>query len=692
MSRRRSHALLALAVLIGLLSAWLIQASAAADEDALRISLRAPQTCDVDADIGHATPTLRIKWEVTGGVAPYHVFVHGVHRDEPAGSTKALCGIWSSDREVDSGQMPILARVTDASGTAASALAYTQAVRVIREDSGPNRIGETLRSGETYRIHGLLLTIPAEFDMGLGNYVSHPCDPGAQVCNDEFRLSAGGKASGSTIWLRRWHGDEARRTVEPGDYADMTNAAFDRLVASIGKPPTSPLEEAGIEATDSDQLRIELQAPAICETYWGPYGGRRQSIEVEWQVHGGRAPYQVQFPNAMTEGEQGTLSLLCGFGQDDAEGVDSQVMNVQALVMDADGSIASGVVSTYAIAANRFGGDRLRGGWTHRIEGLRMTIPDGFEFDVQYLGIEEAECPECSAANPEGCLGPGKPICQSSWSMSGHWKIGEIGGSVGVSVGYTTKDVIRQRVRLDETAENAPGAATALAEAERRVQQLADSIGQPPTLPEWGVFNPALLWIDAWADPVSCGRLAETRDERYAQAQRRVGGGYWWPLGIGDEAWNDDHANVDVYCPAELGEHTTTFEVHEAGPNPAMAETTVTHLALPIAGDGVLAVDADGSPTSYCEPGGVRQIYWRIQLGQGPFRVWVNGAEVETHYDAESNWGGGATEVVCADRLGLQVMTLEVRDSSDPPHYTKVPVLLMAVTEHPSGLPWSEFE
>ena len=684
MRRLWSQALLALTVLVGLLSVWMIQASAAADENALRISLRVPQTCDVDADLGAATPSLTIEWEVTGGVAPYNVFVHGVHRDEPAGSTEALCGIWSSDREVDSGQMPILGRVTDATGTAASALTYTQAVRVIREDPSSNYGGASLRRGETYRIHGLLLTIPAEFDMGLGNYVSHPCDPGAQTCADEFRLTAGGNASGSSIWLRRWHGDEARRSVEPGDYADMTNAAFDRLVASIGKPPRSPLGEAGIEATDSDQLRLELNAPAICETHWGRYGGRRQSIELEWEVRGGRGPYRVQLAGGMHEGRTGTLRMLCDPRQDDTDN-NSAVMNVQAMVFDADEEIGSGVVSTYVIPSNRNHAGAFRGGRSYLTSGIRMTIPAALDFDALEIEASTGECSEGTCSHAD-CLDRGMPVCQSSWTM---WTLG---GSVSATFGDLTKSIIARSIDADRLTTDEGVRASSVAEVERLLEALDASIGLAPTLPEWGVFNPAPLRIRAWADPVSCGRLPETRDYRYARAQRRVGGGYWWPLGTGDEAWNDDHANVELYCPAELGEHTTTFEVHEAGPSPAMAETTVTHLALPIAGDGVLAVDGDGSRTSYCEPGGARRIYWRIQLGQGPFRVWVNGAEVETHYNPESNWGSGATEVVCADRLGLQVMTLEVEDSSDPPHYTRVPVLLMAVTEHPSGLPWSEFE
>lgn len=703
------------AVIVGvasvLFATWALSSQvAASDGEPLQIVLDAPSTCHVDADAGTVSPTLEIGWQVRGGVAPYRVFVHGRDWEAPLGSETALCGIWKNGR-VNSGQMPILARVIDATGASASALRYTQAVRVIRSDASPNERTIGLHPEETYLIHGVLLTIPAGVGFGLGPYVSHPCPREGDVCDDEFPLHLSANTYGSTLWLRRWHQDESRRLIDERDDAEHVNALFDQIVASIGQAAGVPLQATALSGTDSDDFRIELRAPEICETYWGRYGGSRQAIEVEWEIHGGQAPYRVQFADQLQEGVRGVISVPCGVIRDDADGVDSQIMNSQAVAIDASGDTASGVVSTYAISANRHGGSSLRGGWTHRVLGLLMTIPEGFEFNVELFGSELVNCEPDEVVEEEEPeeAGAGTGLvqggdwyrdqdstryrCQNLWSMSGEWRLGGSRGSLWIQFGETTRDVVGHGVELDQASMKQGDADRAVAEAERRVRQLAESVGKPPLLPDGGEFNPAPLRIRAWPDPIVCGPIQQWDNRRSAQAQRRVSGGRWWPLGVGDEAWNSDLRAVQLDCGPEPGPHISTLETHESGPNPASAETTVMHYAMPIFGDvETLSVHGSGWLTSYCEPGGARTITWSVHGGTGPYQARVNGLAAEMRYRAEEASGDGWFEVTCADRLGLQAMTVQVWDSAVQLSRVVFPVLLMAVEQHPSGRPWSDFE
>ncbi|MCY4618264.1 MAG: hypothetical protein OXD50_06890, partial [Chloroflexi bacterium] len=486
---------------------------------------------------------------------------------------------------------------------------------------------------------------------------------------------------------------------------------FDRLVASIGQLP--PVVPGALSDTERPgDLQIELFAPQICETYWGRYGGARQSISVEWRVSGGVAPYQIEIGNDRFEGKSGALSVPCGNPSTDRTGIESQLMAVQAIVTDAGEDRASGVVSTYVIAAGRFADDRLRAGWTHRVQGLLMTIPVGFEFDVDSFGAtfvdcepeeeEEEEEPESDQIAIDAVLvqtglppanrNSNRYRCQNLWSKSGEWTIDGHSGSMWVSYGETTKDVTDYRVELDESSAAVSGSEQARAEAERRIWQLAHSVGEPPSLPETGIFNPAPLRLRAWAEPLTCGWLYDGHRSRQASAQRRVAGGSWWPLGVGNEAWANEHLNASLDCPAELGSHQSTFEVHELGPDPATVEATVTHYAVPAVVTGDLSGSGRGWPTSYCAPGSTRTINWTVNGGSGAYQARVNGADVEMEYNAEFRYGNGWTQVSCADRLGLQAMTVKVWVEAEPSNRIVFPVLLMAVEEHPSGRSWSEFE
>ena len=688
------------------LAAVLSWAVASAD-DPLSIVLQAPSSCEADFDEGNVAPSLNVEWQVTGGSAPYQILVDGERYEGATGVAKIICGVWSNEgryiSDVDSGQMAILARVTDATGESASATAHIYAVRVIRVVHTDNIV---LARGQTYRVYGLLLTMPDEFDARLRDYVSSDCSNGVAACEDHFILfgGVGGEVSPTeyvsvqySIALQRWSATEHWRSVWPG-YADetresglvaSTNDALDRLVASLGKPRATLQRSESASASDATDLRITLFAPAICETYGGRYGAERQSVEVEWQVTGGTGPYRVQFAEETLDGAYGVITLLCGKVGTDRSGVDSQLMTTQAIVTDSAGATASGVVNTYAIASRSYGDSRLRGGWTHRMEGLLITIPEELEFDVSSIWIAEVQCGAGSCTHA-GCLDSGMPVCENSWTMQ------TTGGSVFATFGEVTKEMFDRRINEEDLADD-PGVGVETAtEVERLLDELVASIGEPPQLPEDGVFNSAPLRIVAWAAPIGCTSAYFTGGWRWASAQRRVSGGYWWPLDVGNEVGDGQTRDrARLRCPTTWGWYSQELQVREGGPSPASAETTVSHFTPPEVGDGVLIVRSGSSATAstYCQPGGSRRVWFFVRGGAGPYRATLNGVDLEVDHDPlyPDNGNGGAT-AACADTVGLQAVTLEVWDSSDPAHYTAHPIILSVVEEHPSGQPWSDFD
>ena len=677
----------ALPVLLLLVSAFESGWSATAQEP-LRITVRAPVTCAIDADLGQDSTSVEIGWEVQGGVGPYQIFVGGEHRGKQRGTALIRCGLWFNG-QVNSGQMPTIAQVTDARGSVASALVYTTAVRVIRADPRPYRGVVSLWPGRTYRVHGVQMTIPDDFGLGLESYVSHNCDPLDDVCGDEIMLRWSGNGFVSRIWIRRWHLDESRRSVDQRDDVDQVNAGFDRLIASIGQPLRLPVPSRITTDADRSDLRIELNAPAICETYWGSYWGR-QSIGLDWRVEGGRGPYRVVFSRLSTdlrhnaEGSQGSHMVPCGEPREDGGGVDSQVMNTQAVVVDADGRMASAVVSTYAIASLQHGGNRLRGGRTHLVQGKLLTIPEGLEFDASRIHKEEIDCPTRTCRDT-GCLDGSLPVCQNLWTVS------TIGRSVSVSFGELTGQIDSVRIR-GHALQSDPGV-TVNGEDEVRelLFELEASLDQPPRLPDWGVFRPAPLTLIGWADPPVCTPQHGSQ-ARSAPVYRRLSGGYWWPLISGSLDWNAENQRRWVQCPREWGAFSTTLRARESGPDPTKVDTTVIHLVAPNVGSGTLRVSAAGSRTSYCPPGGRREVYVSVSNGVAPYSIQVNGVDVEAESTSEADLQVGSFNLVCGDRLGLQVATVNVSDSAEPTNHAIVPLLFIVAVQHPSGLSWSHFE
>ena len=142
-----------------------------------------------------------VAWQVTGGTPPYSLTIDGETRDAAhtyegrEGIAAVSCALafdesflydptdppvhrWYRDEPlVDSGTKTILASTTDATGSTAQAKAtITTILHVPGSDS-------ILEAGKTYRVYGTLITVPAGFDVRVGELVSRSC-VGNNVCDD----------------------------------------------------------------------------------------------------------------------------------------------------------------------------------------------------------------------------------------------------------------------------------------------------------------------------------------------------------------------------------------------------------------------------------------------------------------------------------------------------------------------------
>ena len=203
-----------------------------------------------------------VTWSVSGGAAPYTLQIDGEGRDAAgayagaSGTASVSCALRSSgvffphpldeehrryrtEPEVDSGLKTIRAVVTDGSGATAEA---SIAVYVILSVGGS---GDILRSGETYRVFGTLLTVPEGVDhLGIGGMVES--DGGGAPT---FGLGiAGGAAGDGWVSLRvddllevgrstRAPGSEGGSAVR-GASETALDARIDELVDSVGQLPS----------------------------------------------------------------------------------------------------------------------------------------------------------------------------------------------------------------------------------------------------------------------------------------------------------------------------------------------------------------------------------------------------------------------------------------------------------------------
>lgn len=213
-------------------------------------------------DFGHWTSvaTVPVEWRASGGTPPYTLVIDGETQDAdgeytgPTGEALVSCALdngetYFSDRwgetqrwhrtrpTVDAGLKNISARVTDSDGATASAAVD---VHVVRVAGGGDFV---LRGGSTYRISGVLFTIPEGLDMVVGEVAEPEGGPTKQVL-----LIAGPNGLVAHIVIDSHTGEELSRHVYdpsggnsvPGWPPSSLHGFLDEFSASRGQEPGAP--------------------------------------------------------------------------------------------------------------------------------------------------------------------------------------------------------------------------------------------------------------------------------------------------------------------------------------------------------------------------------------------------------------------------------------------------------------------
>ena len=242
----------------------------------LSLSLTGPPTCETPTGGGHreywGVAEVAIDWKVTGGEEPYTLTIDGEAEDaagrydEAEGTASVSCALeftdsfihvagddrtrrYRSPPLVDSGVKTIRVVVTDATGESVEASIDVYVILALKGRTEP------FRDGETYRLHGVLLTVPDDTFMVLDNLEDHV---GATnlfaliIVEDE-----NGSAADDSSWLafiileQKEGGTVERSRSVASDFADELEPKLDRLVASIGQLPAQHRQgDAG--STDLD--------------------------------------------------------------------------------------------------------------------------------------------------------------------------------------------------------------------------------------------------------------------------------------------------------------------------------------------------------------------------------------------------------------------------------------------------------
>lgn len=198
-----------------------------------------------------------VSWSVSGGTAPYTLGIDGESRDASGayegatGTASVSCAQrfsgaffehleeehrrYRTEPEVDSGLKTIRATVTDGTGATTEG---SIDVYVIVELGGS---GSVLNRGKTYRVFGHLITAPADYDVRVGSVTEPDCTgvPASERCGPEFSLDLLG--TGAYLSLFMTDGAEGIRRNPTGAQGstDTIDAAFDALVDSVNRRPST---------------------------------------------------------------------------------------------------------------------------------------------------------------------------------------------------------------------------------------------------------------------------------------------------------------------------------------------------------------------------------------------------------------------------------------------------------------------
>ena len=218
-----------------------------------------------------AEGTVEAAWAVSGGDGSYTVTIAGEAYTGASGTAEVSCALqhgpvidhpehgrtYADDDKplVDSGLKTIRATVTDSTGATAEATADVYVILVL-EDSD-----HVMKSGETYRVRGWLVTVPDGIDIDSHRGVEEVTCVNIRAdgtvdksinCEDSFHLAwtapeyyaylslgmTSGEESGRTIW---WldnvdASDESAVAAARALYREV-DAKLSDLAASVGQPP-----------------------------------------------------------------------------------------------------------------------------------------------------------------------------------------------------------------------------------------------------------------------------------------------------------------------------------------------------------------------------------------------------------------------------------------------------------------------
>ena len=603
-----------------------------AQREPLTITLEGPAVCETDADTFYFDiDTVPIAWTVSGGAPPYEVLINGEVFDSSSGEVDVACGrrdIAYGWRQVNSGITTVQATVTDVAGGSASALHDVYGILSVRYRgwSAPQ-----LRSGETYRMHGLLFTVPNTLSPTVGSYLSDDCESPDETCGDRFSLG--------NVWLYRWTGAEYSRSfhdssrgfrlvVRAGDDVEIPrrfrqlNEAYDRLIASIGEPPNG-YADVRRGGSASGRMSLKLEMPAICSR------GSDPNIPVAWTVDGGRAPYEVTIEGDRYLGQQGVANINCVAALDKPE--DSGRRRIQATVVDAGGDTASARADLYVIEPRGSRRTDLTPGATYNLGRIGLiTVPQDVEATIE--ATEHELCADPWPVETSNCE-PGLILTIS-------------GGNGAASIVYGSESG-------REYDRSIPGGALpALISA---LAQMLASIGAPPTLPDDFVDASGPLRVSVAVDHPVCGPGWKVSLDWIAT------GGRWWPLlGEVDSGTGWTYSR-DGSCGGEPGVREVRLRISESGPDPetiVQAHTINVLADLDVSGRMLFPNDAQ------CVAGRPIELKWWM-----PSAASDDARFVVTLNDAQTTVGHKDTfQLTCPAVSGRHFITVRPVNAGAPPH------------------------
>ena len=265
-----------------------------AQEHALTITLEAPEICETMRAIGYTgyravrdddgvtqrnsdgtakresvsswagVAEVEVSWSVSGGAAPYTLMIDGETRDASGdyrgakGTAWVSCALafndsfihesnrgtlsrrYAEEPTVDSGLKTVEVTALDADGRTGVAKVHVYVVYL------PNNADfDLLRSGQTYRVFGSLITIPLGIDMRIGDASTGEGGSPSQsllIEDTDPTIVIWFEADFSRELFRevvsRDSRDRSLRSAYPVERADFFHVRLDELVDSIGRLPT----------------------------------------------------------------------------------------------------------------------------------------------------------------------------------------------------------------------------------------------------------------------------------------------------------------------------------------------------------------------------------------------------------------------------------------------------------------------